>query len=201
MFVLGLILLLLSSCAPKPGVRTSVSISLPTSNKSVRSIKRGLAPKNTPGYTINDLTSLDDIDCYVVLLQFDGSATSGNCIGDTLEEEIRIVSDTVREGGELTIFDVPTERDINFKVMGFSYSGGICPDYRTLSQTQIESMSRPMIVGSTIQSLKPVEENIVSVDISMSTSQAINGCSSGPFAWAAGGVFGAAKFGQARFGP
>ena len=200
MFYWGILLFLFISCAPKPGERTSVSIKLPSSNKSARSLNRVLAPKNT-AYTLADISVLDDIDCYVVLLQFQGSASSGNCIGEMLNQDIRIVSDTVSEGSELTIFDVPTGKDVDFKVMGFSYSGSVCPDYRTLSQTQIESMSRGFIVGSTRQVLEPVEENIVSIDISMSTAQAVDGCSSGPFAWAAGGVYGAAKFGQTRFGP
>jgi hypothetical protein len=150
-----------------------------------------------------DITSLDDIDCYVVLVAHAKSGKSGNCTGDFLYEEIKLASATVPDGAEVVINDVPTGIDVKLLVMGMRNhdASEFCPDFTRLSADEMANLSRPLVVGITDEVLKAQTENIIDIEISFTSAQTINGCSDGPISWGAGGVYGAAQFGSAQFGP
>lgn len=194
------------SCSPKPvGPSTSIKIKMPISDFSKRSISSLRKEKATGDNSIfvqDDVNVLDDIDCYTVLLAFSGEIRQGRCIGDTLTDRIRIVSDTVADGGEIVIDNVPTRRDISIYVSGFKLQdpNQICPDLRKISLSQAQDMSRPVLVGKIVKELEESSENTVSIDIAMANASYINGCGDGPLQWSAGAIFGASSFNNSKFG-
>lgn len=206
---IGMTILFFSAfgCSPKPeGTVTSIKIKMPISDFSKRSVSSLRKEKATGDVSIfiqEDVAVLDDIDCYTVLLAFSGDLKKARCIGDNLTDRIRMVSNTVSDGGEIVIDNVPTGRKIEIYVSGFKLqdSTQICPDLRTISSTQAQSMSRPVLVGKVIKELEEAAENTVSIDIAMANASYINGCGDGPLQWNAGAVFGASSYNNSRFGP
>ena len=197
-------------CAPAPEetTPTSVKISMPLSdigNRSIKSFSRSQkeAAVNPSLFGQADISTLDDIDCYFVGLTFKEGRNPGTCIGDIHIDEFKMASVTVADGMTIVMEEVPTAIPIDFHVFGFRNHDGseTCPDYRTLNKSQMANLSRASIVWTTRKTLEEKIENEVVIDISINNSIAINGCSDGPFQWAAGGVFGAGKFGVTKFGP
>ena len=184
-----------------------ISLKMPKSDMSKRSNNstrtQKITTENPTIFGQADLASLDDVDCYVILIAHTKSGKSGNCTGDFLYKDIKLASVTVPDGGEIVINDVPTEVDVKLLVMGMRNldASEICPDFRTLSAQEMTNLSRPVVVGIAEEILSAKTENIIDIDISFESAQTINGCSDGPFDWAAGGVYGAGQFGRAQFGP
>lgn len=74
----------LVSCAPvvETGKRSSVSFKFPKSNYNARSIQsvRRMATASTSSYGLPDITSIDDIDCYVLAIGYENlEEESGKC--------------------------------------------------------------------------------------------------------------------------
>lgn len=194
------------SCAPqlRPGTPSTVSITLPKSDLSKRSslsTKRGIKAVNaTSLFAGPDLQIIDDVDCYTVAISNIGV---GNCKGNISHElGIQFISPTVNDGGQIVLEEIPTLIPLKFLVFGFSKGSlELCPDLRFLDQAAMAQMSRPTIVGTRSLSLEPIEENIVSIDVTTRNANFIDSCGGTPFNWQAGGVFGTAIFGQSKFAP
>ena len=207
--LIGMIFVLFSvlACAPKPeGPATSIKIKMPVSDfskRSISSLRKAKATGDVSIFVQDDVRVLDDIDCYTVLLAFSGETKKARCIGDVLTDRIRMVSNTVPDGGEIVIDNVPTGKKIEIYVSGFKLQDPtqVCPDLRTISTSQAQSMSRPVLVGNIAKELEEAAENTVSIDIAMANASYINGCGDGPLQWSAGAVFGASSFNNSRFGP
>lgn len=202
-FLFNFFLLIMASCAPMTEdlSPSTVRITMPKSDHSKRSpsnLRKSRAVTNTSHFSTNDISIIDDIDCYTVVLAFSGD---GVCQGDELITQIGIISDTVADGGTIVLDEVPTGEDINFHVIGFNKGQlNSCPSLKDLSLMQIPLMSRPTIVGTTEKELEPIAENNVEINISMNNAKYMNSCGGKPFNWQAG-AFGTARFGQVRFGP
>ena len=193
------------SCAPSEqlGKKSEVRIKMPESDRSKRTEKNlsrlnksQRASKIFPG---PKLSMIDDVDCYVVSIAYQGF---GACSGEVKFNNVKIVSNTVSDGGEVIINEVPTSIPLTFYVLGFSKGElASCPDFRTLDMKSLLAMGAPSIVGKVATQLEPIEENIVPIKLKYTSGNNISQCGGAPFDWKLGGVFGTARFGQSRFAP
>lgn len=172
-------LIALVSCAPESEkARTSVRISLPSA--STQNGLRHYQPKGQFG--LNDLASLDDIDCYAILYESSGFSpgqctdTAGNPVANALE-----VYGSFAAGSTVDV-EVPSGPGATIHLIGFAYNGGTnCPDYRTFPLTDQTNASKGKLLDSVTTDIQGDE---ITINMTRNFSgPTIQGCYNPPFDW------------------
>ena len=208
-----LLLIFTISCAPAPETTSKSSVAVKFPKSENRSGLRSLMPAKVRN---EKLASLDDIDCYAVLLSwgedFAGEVFEpGRCFNGNEEfviGNIKQVEGGVPDGGLIEMF-VPSDRNVRFTIVGFSYGAGVCPSMMAMSRLEKSIIGNFTIVGETKEFIEG-EFMEVNVNISLDNSTSFSDCKDGPFFWEGedsgaadgdAGIFGSSFFGSATFGP
>lgn len=170
----------LVACAPKPEDKlTAVNIDLPASIN--QSALRHYSPKSQFG--ANSLTTLSDIDCYAIAVEWDKN--QGKCTNSsgTVLAHANMVFGSFPQGMNIELF-VPQGAARTFHLYGFSYQddqGMGCPDFITFPIVDQQQSSKPKLLTS-----KRVDVFGEVLDITLTRQIAgpdIHTCKSFPFQW------------------
>jgi hypothetical protein len=205
--------LFLQSCAPAPedGLKSKISIRLPASvsQSPLRHLKMSSSRQAK-------VTSLNDIDCYAILISWneelvEPSFPIGRCATSSGLEvlNIRQAEGGIADGGLLE-FDMPSEVNAKFSVVGFTYNSanaGFCPFFPDLTLDELSIMGTPTIVGEG-HAFVTGEFVEVPINISLDNPIGLADCKEGPFHWeqvvstvGGAGIWGTSLWGSATWGP
>lgn len=176
-----LLIFCLVSCAPRPSSdKTRVYLKLPSSGKSQALKLRSLSSTSTTG----QLTDIDDVDCYGIMVSWDGLGgicknTSG--VGIISANE---VFGFIPQGGIIDI-EVSSGPGRVFYLVAISHTSTVCPDLITYPISDRGQSSHLTIVGQQTANLVEGQDVELQIDASLTGSEIIEDCTGTPFLWEA----------------
>lgn len=196
--ILLTLFLVFTGCAKEyESGKTKMQIRFPASAKksALRHYRAASAGPRLPKFT-----SLDDIDCYGIMVQYNNGTGQGTCNdtnGNLVMSGINLVFGTIADGGVIEIeLDSGPARSIH--IVGLTSTLGYCPDLYNMTAAENNAISDPTIVGSTTADIAG-EFMEVNINLSMTGAQQIDECSGGPFTWEMGNSGGIGYWDQANW--
>jgi hypothetical protein len=172
--------LLMASCAPEAQKeKTTIRVNLPQS--AAQSGLRHYKPKSQLG--TNTLSSLDDIDCYAILIE--KNQTQGICedSSSTALAHANFVFGSFPDGSQIEL-DIDTGDNQTFHLVGFSYNdggSGFCPDFVSFPILDQQKSSQVRLLASRTVN---VQGEVMTVELTRNVAGPdIHTCKNLPFEW------------------
>lgn len=190
------VLALFYSCSGKnDGGRSVVRFKLPDTGKFS---SKGANPRD--GKALSDLTSITEIDCFAILVDY--SPSSGSCVDSA---GVKVLGATLVEGSHPAntgiVMSVEAGSSRKFQVVGFATDLSACPNFVKMQASSLQKSSSPILVGSKTVDLVPGEEKTIEITATLEGAKKISLCEGGVFSWQTGGKFDTALFDVDIFGP